>query len=134
MFLFYKCSLRHPRFPWVVALTRSVFMAAGSLSALFTHITGVKRGRFYNEVQWFIAGGYQDAVRDQKLQPFVAAPGEISGLVSAEGELSMNSLKWYKITCTCKLRKTCQHCVKKYKAHNLKLKMFIDLLLYFRNS
>lgn len=30
-------------------LTHSVFTAAGGLSAVFTHITGVKSGRFYNE-------------------------------------------------------------------------------------
>lgn len=38
-------------------LTQSVFTAAGGLSAVFTHLTGVKRGRFHNEVQWFMAAG-----------------------------------------------------------------------------
>ena len=38
-------------------LTHSVFTAAGSLSAVFTHITGVKRDRFHNEVQRFMAAG-----------------------------------------------------------------------------
>lgn len=38
-------------------LTHSAFTAAGSLSAVFTHITGVKGGRFHNEVQRLMAAG-----------------------------------------------------------------------------
>lgn len=78
-----QISLRQPPFSLGSGtLTPSAFTGAGSLSAVFTHITGVKRSRFHNEVQPFMGSPYQDAVRIQKPQPFPTVPGEISGVVS----------------------------------------------------
>lgn len=84
MFLFYKCFLRHLPSPFFSlgsgTLTLSVFTAAGSLSALFTHITGVKRGRFHNEVQRFVSAGIKMPSESRKPQPFVMVPSVISGV------------------------------------------------------
>lgn len=99
-------------------LTHSVFTAGGSLSAVFTHITGVKRGRFHNEVQRFMAVGIKMPSESRNRGPFVTVPGEISGLVSTEAELSTNPLKWCEVTCTSDALKNLPRQCEKYTARD----------------
>lgn len=130
--LFYKCSLRPPPVFSLGSgtLTHSVFTAAGSLSAVFTHITGVKRGRFHNEVQRFMAASIKMLSESRNHSPLWWSRERYQGWSLTEVELSTNLVKWCEVTCTSDALKNLPPLREKYNTHNWRSESQNDWLFF----
>lgn len=113
-------------------LTRSVFTAEGSLSAIFTHITGVKRGRLHNEVQRIMAAGTKMPSESRKGRSLSQSPLRYQGwsqrltsqLILYSGALTVSHLKLCK-TCQNNCGESTKHSQNEFVNHKLFFICFI---------